>query len=677
MTSSKDGGVEPQLASLKARSIRFGIRSLLVLVLLIACVFGYWNFRYAPIARAFDDLGVDMEDVFFYDADEIDELNIEPLSKFEKWVYKISGIRTDPRTVSDIFVTGPNPKLSALRHFENLSWLDIADVDDVSQLPPLKRLTYLDILTSDTDISSLSKLVNLQTLIIDAPNLEDVSPLKSLAALDHLEICQSKINSLAPLKHLTQLRLLRCKDCDVRDLQPLAGLKQLKYLFISRTQTVDLSALSELDSLSHLDVSYTNVVDLSPLSELDSLSYLDVSDSNVVDLSPLSGLDSLSRLDVSYSKVVDLDPISNLKLRSLYIRGTGVTSLEPLRQMIALRHLALKDSKVTTLRGTENMSFSFLELENTKIRSLEPLKRQDKLTNLSLVETDVESLASLPDMPRLDSLKVGGTRLRSLEGLDRFSNLRSLSIDNGELYDGTHLNDLFESLPFLRDLMIRNADLGDLRFLSSCSRLESLRLYNCRISDFSTISTIGQLRDLFKLHITDCELKDVGFLKRSSRLRSVKFTGTQIESLQPLLSSGADLQSIRINRTPFRSLAGLERLQNLELLHVSDTLVTDLSPIRRLNILNLQLARLQLSPADMQDIVSIKGLYALDISHTGLKDFASLSKCPKLQVLVVDGLSPDLDQLQNLADSGCRIVVERDDQDRDAAKLTYGTGGVF
>ena len=92
----------------------------------------------------------------------------------------------------------------------------------------------------------------------------DLTPLSGLS-LEKLDLAYTWINDLSPLSGLTNLNSLVIRLAPLEDISPLSGLINLEYLEISWIITCDLTQLSGLTNLQILDISQNGINDLSPL----------------------------------------------------------------------------------------------------------------------------------------------------------------------------------------------------------------------------------------------------------------------------------------------------------------------------------------------------------------------------------------------------------------------------
>ena len=196
--------------------------------------------------------------------------------------------------------------LTGLEHATGLTLLQlpgnpIRDFTPISSLENLKTLSLNETGFSNSDISILSPLVNLESLFLDNNEISDLQALVD-------EIDDSKIDLLS-------LRYNRF--CDI---SPLTALKdRLDRLELEGIQISDFGPLAEFTNLDRLDLDWTGISNLEPISRLGNLTQLSVSSNSISDLEPLSGLTKLEILVITRNQITDLKPLSGLtNLRRLW-----------------------------------------------------------------------------------------------------------------------------------------------------------------------------------------------------------------------------------------------------------------------------------------------------------------------------------------------------------------------
>ena len=108
------------------------------------------------------------------------------------------------------------------------------------------------------------------------PGLQDLSPLAGLTNLECLEIPFTQVSDLKPIAGLTTLQNVSLSNTHVSDLTPLVGLKHLQILRIDRTRVSDLTPLASIITLRYVSIDGTQVSDFRPLASLKYLQRLDL-----------------------------------------------------------------------------------------------------------------------------------------------------------------------------------------------------------------------------------------------------------------------------------------------------------------------------------------------------------------------------------------------------------------
>jgi hypothetical protein len=204
--------------------------------------------------------------------------------------------------------------------------------------------------------------VAFQRVRIGDAGLEHVNEFPELERL-FLEGAEITDAGLAHVKGLIHLRLLVVIDSKVGDsgLQHIEGLAHLQLLWLNHTEVSDagLEHLRGLAELRSLGLSDTRVGDagLEHLQGLSQLQLLDLDGTNVSDagLEHLKGLARLQNLGVSFTKVTDagLERLRRLtSLRTLRLFGTRATPLGVARLQQALPKCEIfYSSQPATRRG--------------------------------------------------------------------------------------------------------------------------------------------------------------------------------------------------------------------------------------------------------------------------------------------------------------------------------------
>ncbi len=401
----------------------------------------------------------------------------------------------------------------------------------------------------------------------------------------------------------------------------------------------------ERDGSYALNLSRLPIHDLTPFSKLEGLpiAAVNISDTLVSDFTPLQKLPLLS-LTANGCPVTDLGPLAHSRIRSLSIVATKVRSLEPLR----------------------NTPLVTLNFGYTKIPDLTPL-RGLKITDLSVPYAGITSLAGLESMPlrKLDCSANPLADIAPLEGLP----LEFLSIAE------TWVSDLTP----LRRSKIKNLLCWKCGALQSLNGIEGLPLDELNIHACRGLKDISALRGM-KLRYIDLRwldsLKDYSPITESEEVVVPPFNyecatlrGAKISILQDGFGArssperwwadfdayfekqnAGNAEAVRIKAV--LATAGWTGPEvtvrddgTLSIAAGKSKLITDLSPLRGLNI-----SQLKLPGQPLADLSPLKGmaLTVLDISSTRVADLTPLRDMPLKELYCRSAQVADLSPLRGM-----------------------------
>ena len=359
-----------------------------------------------------------------------------------------------------------------------------------------------------TDISSLSRLVNLRTINLSfcksLTNISDLSGLENLQMLN-LKNCISlkDIQSLSKLLNLKNIYLSGC--IWLADITSLSGLVNLRTLDLSRCgELEDISSLSGLVNLRTLDLSSCGeFVDISSLSGLVNLRTLDLSScESLTDLSSLAGLLKLQTLNLSLCESLsDVSGLAGLlNLRSLNFVGCkSIKDISSLAGLFSLQSLDLSGcTSLTVIRSLSGL-LNLQTLELMECFSLNDISGLAGLLNLQTLRLDICKLIidikSLSSLVNLQTLYLSGceslTDISSLAGL---ANLQSLHL--------SYCESLINISPLSCLVNLQSLHLGGNKLLTELSSLEGLKkIHTLDISDSKRIRDYSPLRKCLSLKI--------------------------------------------------------------------------------------------------------------------------------------------------------------------------------
>ena len=174
-----------------------------------------------------------------------------------------------------------------------------------------------------------------KSLVVHDESLTDLSPISKLVELEELTLDAGCLTDYSHLAFLTSLRKLSLRSDEHFDLTPIASLSRLEELYICDGRIHDLRPIASISSLQHLSLSFLNEIDdLAPLGSLLYLRSIYLENcAGISDASPLSactGIESIEFIDCF--ELHDLAFLPNLKsLNSVTLEGMSIRKLDDLR----------------------------------------------------------------------------------------------------------------------------------------------------------------------------------------------------------------------------------------------------------------------------------------------------------------------------------------------------------
>ena len=309
--------------------------------------------------------------------------------------------------------------------------------------PPLRHLREpdLDLLPAESEtlilkraglrkLDALRRFNNLTSLSLAEMQVADVAPLATLSALQELNLSGTQVSSVEPLKGLSALQVLDLSGTPVSSVEPLKGLSALQVLHLSGTPVSSVEPLRDLSALQVLDLSGTPVSSVEPLKGLSALQELHLSGTPVSSVEPLKGLTALHTLVLSGTPVSSVEPLKGLaSLQMLVLSDTPVSSVEPLKGLSALQWLHLSGTQVSSIDALEGLTtLQWLSLFGTQVGSVDALKGCTALLQLDLSFTRVRSLESLKGLSALQRLDLSGTQVQQSDPIVEELRRRGVSV---------------------------------------------------------------------------------------------------------------------------------------------------------------------------------------------------------------------------------------------------------
>ncbi|EAD9617554.1 LapB repeat-containing protein [Listeria monocytogenes] len=373
-------------------------------------------------------------------------------------------------------------------------------------------------------------------------------------------------------------------------------------------------------------------------------------------------LDTIKSISASNAGISDLTGISRLSnLTSVSLTNNSISTIDDLKGLTKLTSIILNNNQITTIDGLENLvALTKLEVMNNQLKSIS----LSNLTNLQFAEFQGNPLlgelscVNLPKIPNLYS----GNYVSSTPGvIVNSTNLEALTIKNipnvSELiFSGLSLQSVdLNDLPRLTQLDIRNNQLAQMN-LGNISNLTSLYITDNKFNDEEVASYIQANSKISTLSMGNNDLSQIDYLQSLNNLAILRISSTNISDLSPL--QGKNMTELYIDNTPINNVDILQTMTNLTRVEAFNTQVTDITGLVNLDKLttlllqnNAHLKSVNLDGLDSLTRIELENNEALtDLTlkrlakASRLYDFSAansditIGNTPSLQKVTLDGL---------------------------------------
>lgn len=295
----------------------------------------------------------------------------------------------------------------------------------------LRHMLYLESLTIANGISgqlealrgsldSLSgtlKILSIQNTILTPDEMDLIS---KLVNLEYLILDGCGLSSTAQLCDLTKLLKLNLNNNAIRNISYLSNMRELKELYLQRNALIDLDAITSCTNLEILDVSYNSITSLEPIAPLTGLAALNVSYNDIQEITPLTQLTDLEILSVNNNKISDISPLKDCtKLTVVDLSSNTISSLEALAPHINITYLKFAHNQVTELPSWDD-SAAFVTIDGSynSISDLTPLGNLKNINNILMdYNENIQSVEALVNCPVLIQVNVFGTKVTDVKML--------------------------------------------------------------------------------------------------------------------------------------------------------------------------------------------------------------------------------------------------------------------
>lgn len=418
---------------------------------------------------------VNLEELYLENSSYYD-LNLDGLEKLHTLYFDgyISDIENaiSPEQITELGLYDVHFSADGLSAFTNVEslYLDstmLSDINGISELPNLKKLTIMDGDYID-DLSALYQATQLESLYIESNSLRDVNFLTKFDNLKELTIIGSKVLDFTPLAECTGLEsLYLLENYETTDYEFVKGLTGLNEFGLMTSFNFDDSDMPDLSALSNVTKLYlgkfesfdnlkymTNVEELiindggygdfgssnsllqlpnlrsltlingsiSPemlkqIAEVESLEYLDFYSSYLwSDISPIMNLPNLQELHLDYASfMLNTDNVVESEHLRILDMSNAIISKYNTDQWADKENIDVKklQEALAKLHGMEELT-----LEDLTIDSVDFAAGMEHLKMLNITDNYVTSLESLANLPKLQVIVCESNPISDTAGLD-------------------------------------------------------------------------------------------------------------------------------------------------------------------------------------------------------------------------------------------------------------------
>ena len=214
--------------------------------------------------------------------------------------------------------------------------------------------------------------------------IEDLTGLQYATSAKIIEICYTneeadrRIRDLSPLSGLSQLQTLILMQDGIDDISPLSGLTGLEKLDVSGNKEIsDASSVASMKKLKILVLAGNKITDIGAVKDLETLEYLDVSSNQIASLPDLSKLKNVQTFKASNNNLKndDVKKIAGMRgIRTLDLKGnTSITDIKPLARLIyldrSMTFLPVSDAETDNLFAAIEVNKLFNKFNISKMKS--------------------------------------------------------------------------------------------------------------------------------------------------------------------------------------------------------------------------------------------------------------------------------------------------------------------
>lgn len=305
-----------------------------------------------------------------------------------------------------------------------------------------------------------------------------------------------------------------------------------------------------------------------------------------------------------------------------------------------------KDGRIIQIEIFDN-DYSDLVIDGDRL--IDALSDFTSLKNIeiTLSKCVINDISKLETLKELECFQLECcTNINDLSVFEQLKSIKSISIPDAKITDLNPLKDLIEleslilfnnkissidclaNLKKLKILNVSHNQIRDIQVLSNFLSLEALMLDANDIIDFSRIQF---LKELNFLSIKNNKVSDISFLKNSNRLKCLYFDDNQV-SVCDSISGHAELTYLSFKNNQIYDIHCLKGLTEIVYLDISDNPVKSFSPVSELKAVEY----LNANNIIIDDFVGFENLTNLRyvfLNGCFIEDLSFLKKSTKIRTL--------------------------------------------
>ncbi|CAL6009419.1 Conserved_hypothetical protein [Hexamita inflata] len=526
--------------------------------------------------------------------------------------------------------------ISVLKTFTKLVHFDASNnkIQDVKALENNSNLEYLDVSNNPVKYICLNTFIKLQTVnLLNTEIYEFPEVIQQDLQSFQIQLQKQSSNILLLPQNIARIQQIQSRlqsltingyNLQLNQLQNKMNLFGLKSIDLSNSQLSDISGLHNFVELETINISKNSVTDISVIQCFPNLTKFVGCFNRIKDISVINACQKLEYLDLSHNCIVDIPQIS-----------------------LTLRHLNLNSNQVYNQTQLHN-NLSFVSLLDNYICYYS-----------NVLEYNQVAIQNVPDQQYIEHNQIS----QNLQQL-----LFAYESNNMQYFQHYQQYVITKQLNFNKYVHYsENLTQFDSKFKSATFK-DLDNLY-----EFSNWNYYKQMNQFNKLEIVSddyiqgvnlCESQNIDaiILKRCMNVRfnrvNYNITALVVKScnLQSIygIEQMQQLKFLNLSDNRLTDISSLQGLHNLEYLNLEDNQVADISPISELNkLVVLIMTYKKVNPTDERASLNFElmptNLNVLVVKWYYLKSLQGIHKLDKLQNLNLSyNKLRDIKQLQCL-----------------------------